>query len=189
MRRMPRRKARSRRLVIAVAIASVLIIVIAIGSVEALRHLGEPTTVVRITDDTLAPADNPVAAPTTVVITGLASLAETKEIIRDTIRAINTGDTESLRKLYAANGWVENDADDTNIQGSVGIAEYWMAMRDQLGVQIELDGDPIPYDRYVIQRVRYVLPDASEPRAGIHAYQIDTNGQIAHEWIIGWVNE
>lgn len=189
MRRVAPRPARSRRLAVVAAVALVLVIAGVIGSVEALQRLGTPTMVLRITDETVVDTNDPAGTRTTIVATAFASLDETKALLRDLIAAINAGETEAVRKFYLTNGWLDNESDQTNLQGSVGIANYWREAHDKLGIQIRLEGDPIPYDRYIVQRVTYVLPNESAERTGIHTYQINADGQIAHEWILGWVDE
>ncbi len=189
MRRVAPRPARSPRLVVVVSLAFLLVVAAVIGSVEALQHLGKPTMVLRITDETIVDASDPAATRTTIVATSLASLDQTKAVLRDLIQAINANDTAAVGKFYATNGSLENSADQTNIQGSVRIANYWRDSHERLGLRIEPEGDPIPYDRYIAQRVRYLLPNDLGARTGIQVYQIDTNGQIAREWVVGWVSE
>jgi hypothetical protein len=188
MRRVAPRPARLPRLVV-VSLAFILVIVAVIGSVEALQHLGRPTMVLRITDETIIDASDPAATRTTIVATSLASLDQTKAVLRNLIQAINANDTAAVGTFYATNGSLENSADQTNVQGSVRIADYWRDAHERLGLRIEPEGDPIPYDRYIAQRVRYSLPNDSRARTGIQVYQIDTNGQIAREWVAGWVSE
>jgi hypothetical protein len=180
---------RSRRLALVAALAFLLLLVVFIGALEPLQRLLNPTMVLRITDETIVDVDNPAATRTTVVATSLASLDETKDLIQDLVGAVNANDTPALGKLYATNGWIENDVGDISVQGSVGITDYWRDARDRLGLQVETEGDPIPYDRYIAQPVRYLLPNEGGVATGVFVFQIDTHGQIAHHWIMGWVGE
>jgi hypothetical protein len=166
-------------------VAVVVVIVAAFGGVEVLQNLAKPQMVLRITDQPLV--EGVANAPSEVVATSLASLDETKTLIQDLARAIDDGDPAKVEKFYAPNGWLENDADKTAIQGSMGIAEHWREVHESLGLRIELEGDPIPYDRYVAQRVKYVLTDGGQTRSGIQVFQIDGYGQVAHQWLVGWV--
>jgi hypothetical protein len=185
MRRVAPVRPRRRRLAVYAAVAAVVVIVAAIGSVEVLQNLAKPQVVLRITDRPLV--EGVANAPSEVVATSIVSLEETKTLIRNLARAIDEGDPAKVEKFYAPNGWLENDADKTAIQGSTGIAEHWRKVHESLGLRIELEGDPIPYDRYVAQRVKYVLADGGQTKTGIQVYQIDAYGQVAHQWVMGWV--
>ncbi|MCL4466783.1 MAG: hypothetical protein M1389_12295 [Chloroflexi bacterium] len=189
VRQVSRHPARSHRLALVAALAFLLLLVVSVGAMEPLQRLLSPTMVLRITDETIVDVDNPAATRTTVVATSLVSLSETKDLIHDLIDAINANDTEAVGKLYATNGWVENGSDGTSIQGSVGIRNYWRDVYERLGLRVQSEGDPLPYDRYVTQPVRYLLPGEAEGRTGLFVFQIDTHGQIAHQWITGWVGQ
>lgn len=183
------RPTRSRRPALVATLAFLLLVFVFVGVLEPLQHLLSPTMVLRITDETIVDVDNPAATRTTVVATSLVSLDETRDLIHDLIDAINANDISALGNLYATNGWVENDVGKASIQGSVGIVNYWRNAHDQLGLRVETAGDPIPYDRYIAQPIRYSLPNEGEPSTGVFVFQIDTNGQIAHHWIMGWVGQ
>lgn len=185
----PRRPTRSPRLALAFTLAFLLLLVAFVGVLAPLQRLLNPTVVLRITDETIVDVQDPSATQRTVVATSFVSLNETKELVHDLLDAINADDTLAVGKFYATNGWLENDVGDIKIQGSVGIANYWRDAYDRLRFQVEPEGDPIPYDRYIAQPVRYLLPNEVEARTGVLVFQIDTNGQVARQWIIGWVGQ
>ena len=189
VRRVSHRPARSPRPALVATLALILLLVAIVGSLDSIRHLVSPPMVLRITDETVVDVVNPAATRTTVVATSLVSLDETKGLIQRLIQAINANDTPGVRTFYATNGWLENDVGKTSIQGSVGIADYWRDAHDRLGLEVETVGDPVPHDRYIAQPVRYLLPNDREARTGVLIFQIDATGDIAHQWITGWVEQ
>ena len=188
-RKVPRRPPRSHRPALVATLVLLLVIVAAMGSLESLEKLFRPTMVLRITDETIIDVQDPAATRTTIVATSLASLDETKDLIREFIGAINANQTTAVGKLYATNGWLDNAFDGTSIQGSTAVANYWREAHDRLGLRLETAGDPVPYDRYIAQPVRYLLPNEAGAGTGVFVFQIDTNGQIAHVWITGWMGQ
>lgn len=189
VRRVARRPTRYARPAIVVTLVCLLLLIALAGTLEPLQRLVSPTMILRITDATIVDPADPAATRTTVVATSLASLDETRELIHDLIETINANDTTAVRKFYATNGWLDESASETSIQGSVGIAGFWRDAHDRLGLQVEADGDLLSYDRYVAQPVRYRLPNGQDVLAGVFVFQIDTSGRIAHQWITGWAEE
>jgi hypothetical protein len=77
VRHVPSRKRPARlRVAVFASLAIVLAVAVAVGSLEAIEHLGKPDTVVRITDDTNVPATNPLVTSTTVIPAGAGSWQE-----------------------------------------------------------------------------------------------------------------
>jgi hypothetical protein len=189
MRRVAPRRAQSRRPAVVASVAALLVLAVAIGGVVAVRQLEGSTMVLRITDETIIDASDPAVTHTTIVATSLVSLGETRTMIQGLIAAINANDPAAVARFYASNAWLENPADQTNIQLSVLIAQYWQRAHETLGLRVEPLGDPVPYDRYVAQPVRYVLPSGSPAKTGVQVFQIDTSGHITHEWLTGWIDE
>jgi hypothetical protein len=103
--------------------------------------------------------------------------------------AMNTGDTKTVAKAFATNSVCDNYADGgANTQGSEAIAAYFEDARTGFGMQWGADGDPIQYDKYVVQPVEiYGLEEPSGTGRCVHVMEIDANDQIVHEWIVGWV--
>ncbi len=77
VRRVPsQRRPAGLRVALFASLAVVLAVAAALGSLEAVEHLGKPDTVVRITDDTNIPATNPPVTSTTVIPAGAGSWQE-----------------------------------------------------------------------------------------------------------------
>jgi hypothetical protein len=189
MKKVAPRQTRRPRVALVAAIACILVIAVAAASVAALQSLREPVMVLRITDETVVDASDPATTRTTIVATSLASLEDTKKLLENLVAAINANDTPSVRKFYLSSAFLNNNSDGTDIQGSVGIANYWREARDALGVRIEAVGDPLPYDRYILLPVEYSLPNQADTKNGALVFQINADGLIAREWITGWVTE
>jgi len=189
VRRVTSRPARYARPAVVVTLVCILLLIAFSATLEPLQRLLSPPTILRVTDATIVDSADPAATRTTVVATSLVSLDETRELIHDLIETINANDTTAVRKFYATNGWLDESVSKTSIQGSVGIAGFWRDAHDRLGLQVETDGDPLPYDRYVAQPVRYRLPNGEHALAGVFVFQIDASGLIAHHWITGWTEE
>jgi predicted lipoprotein with Yx(FWY)xxD motif len=109
-------------------------------------------------------------------------------MLQDRLEAMNAGDTQAVAECYATSASLVNYADGgTNLQGSVAIADYFSGVRKDFGMQWTAEGDPIQYDRYVIQRVTNTQLDGPGAGATIHVLELDSNNQIVNEWIVGWI--
>jgi hypothetical protein len=189
MQRVPRSRSRRRRLALAGSLAFVVVVAVAVGTVALFALSGGSQMVLRITDETIVDVNNPAAPPSTTIVTSFASLADTKAILKQLTKAINAGDWSAVSGFYVSNAYLENSIDKTSIQVSASILDYWRKARDELGLRIELVGDPVAHDRYMAQHVKYVLPNAAGSTGGVQIFQIDTSGHIAYEWLMGWVTE
>jgi len=119
-----------------------------------------------------------------------SSQAPSKEVqamLQDRFEAMNAGDTQAVAKCYATNAALDNYADQTNLQGATAIADYFGGMFKDFRMQWEAQGDPLQHDKYVIQRVVISQVDGTGTGAAVHILEMDSNGQISHEWIVAWV--
>jgi hypothetical protein len=111
-------------------------------------------------------------------------------MLQERWKAMNVGDTAAVAKAYATNAVLDNYADaGRNVQGSTAIADYFAAILKDFRMQWIADGDPIQYDKYVIQRIKNTQLNGPGTGAGIHVMEVDGNAQIVHEWITGWASE
>jgi len=111
-------------------------------------------------------------------------------MLKDYFAARNAGDGQVMVKLYATNAILDNYADGgNNVQGNVGVSGYFAGIVHDFGMQWAADGEPVQYDRYVIQAVNIGgLPGYGDGTgAEIDIFEIDSNDQIAHQWIVGWI--
>jgi hypothetical protein len=112
---------------------------------------------------------------------------EVQAMLQDRFEFMSAGDTQAVAKCYAANAVLDNYADFGNrVEGATAIADYFGDAVKDFGIQWTAEGDAIQYDRYVIQRVSNSQIDGTGTEAAIHILDVDSNGQIAHEWIVGW---
>jgi hypothetical protein len=111
-------------------------------------------------------------------------------MLKDLRTAMNAGDAQAVAKFYAANAVMDNYADfGTNVQGSTAIGEYFSGIAKDFSMQWNAAGDPIQYDRYVVEQITNTQKVGTGTGATLQIYELDTSGQIAHEWIVGWVNQ
>lgn len=122
--------------------------------------------------------------------TSQAPSEKVQTMLQERWAAMNTGDTKTVAESFATNSVCDNYADGgTNVQGSTAIAAYFEDARTSFDMQWGADGDPIQYDKYVVQPVKmYGLEEPSGTGRCVHVMEIDANDQIAHEWIVGWVS-
>jgi hypothetical protein len=109
-------------------------------------------------------------------------------MLKDRIQAMNTGNAAGLAKCYATNAILDNYADGgKNVQLNTAIADYFSGISKDYGMQWTAEGDPIQYDRYVVQRIKNTQLNGGTGKGfSVHVLELDSNDQIAHEWIIGW---
>ncbi len=109
-------------------------------------------------------------------------------MLQDRLEAMNAGDTQAVAKCYATNAALVNYADGgTSLEGSAAIADYFGGIAKEFGMQWTAEGDPIQYDRYVIQRVKNTELNGPGTGASVHMLELDSNNQIVNEWIVGWI--
>lgn len=141
-----------------------------------------------------------LAATAIVLATGLLAgcSSETSEapsekvqaMLTDYFAARNAGDGQAMVKLYATSAILDNYADGgNNVQGAAGVAGYFANVVKSYGMQWAADGEPVQYDRYIIQSMKIGgLPGYGDGTgAEIDIFEIDSNDQIAHQWIVGWI--
>jgi ketosteroid isomerase-like protein len=187
MRPVPRRARRrpsALRVAVYASVAVVVVIGAAVGSLEALQHLGGPQAVVRIIDDNVVGTGSPSATQTTVVVTTEIPSQDVESVINNLLRAVNADDAEALLKLYFRNALLEDSSDGTYVEGAVPITKYWEQTREDSSFQVAAAGDPVFYDRYVAQPVKYSLPDGSTALTAVYAFEIDSDRRIVHQWIM-----
>jgi hypothetical protein len=110
-------------------------------------------------------------------------------MLKDLRTAMNAGDAQAVAKFYAANAVMDNYADGgANVQGSTAISEYLSGIATDFSMQWNAAGDPVQYDRYVVEQVANTQKVGTGTGATLQVYELDPSGQIAHEWIVGWVN-
>jgi ketosteroid isomerase-like protein len=115
---------------------------------------------------------------------------EVQAMLQDRFEAMNAGDTQAIAKCYTSNAVLDNYADfGANVQGATAIAEYLASVFKDLRMQWKAEGGPVQHDRYVIQRVSMSQLDGTGTGAAVHVLQVDSNGQIEHEWVVGWAAE
>lgn len=121
--------------------------------------------------------------------TSQALSSEVQTMLQDRLEAMSAGDTQAVAECYATNAVLDNYADENkSMQGATAIADYYGGILKDYGMQWVADGELIQYDRYVIQPVsNLALDNPHATGASVHVLDIDANGQIAHEWIVGWL--
>ena len=136
-----------------------------------------------------------VAIAAAGLLTGCGSTSQepSKEIqamLQDRFEAMNAADAKAVAQCYATNAVFDNYVSSgSSIQGATAISDFLADAVKDFGMQWNAEGEPVQHDKYVIQRVIVSQLDGPGTGAAIHILEIDSNGQIAHEWIVGWVKE
>jgi len=116
---------------------------------------------------------------------GVAS-AEVNAVLQKWLPANNQGDTEALAALYAEDA-VLDDLTYTppgRTEGRQEIADFVAGYANGgQGLGFEFRGQPIELGDYVIQAVA-VTDGGTQVGEGVHVFQINEDGQIAHHWAV-----
>lgn len=130
------------------------------------------------------------SAPTRVDSAQTAGQASSavREMLKARIDAMNRTDGQAAGAFYAEDAVLEEyDQDDPVInKGRAAIAEHLGQLTGEMGLRMEQTGEPIQYDRYVAEPVRFYPATGSGTGAGMLVFEIDSEGKIAHQWAIGW---
>ncbi|MCL4466784.1 MAG: hypothetical protein M1389_12300 [Chloroflexi bacterium] len=113
---------------------------------------------------------------------------EVKAMLQDRLEAMSAADTQAIAKFYAVNAVLDNYIDNNkHLQGQTAIADYITSVVKDFHMQWKAAGDPIQYDKYVVQPVSTWELNGPGMGAELHIFEIDSSGQIARSWIVGWV--
>ncbi|OFW58176.1 MAG: hypothetical protein A2133_00710 [Actinobacteria bacterium RBG_16_64_13] len=196
------KRPRSLRLAAYACVAMVLVAGAAVGTLEAVEHLGKGPDILVIGDDTagISPGSTGQGAQTTsptqpVTTAGTAGEApeagqgavsrEVKATLQQWLEANNAGDINTLWALYAENAMVDDfvASPPTRTEGRahvVGMIAYWA----REGLAFTASGEPVRFGDYVAQAV-IITGDGVPMGEAVHVFELDMDGKIAHHWVTG----
>lgn len=121
------------------------------------------------------------AQPAAALSRGLAS-ERVATMLRNRIVAFNAGDRRAVAAFYAPAGVLEERdvAPAVVTRGSEQIGDRIGGLR-QLGLRLKSESPVIQFGRYAVEAVSTPSLDAG----WILVYELDANGKIAHQWVIG----
>lgn len=147
---------------------------------------GSPATAPSPTATETAASTTALVASAEATLAGRPS-AEIMQILQGRIAAINRGDGEAAAAYYADDGemWETDLGPEAITRGREAIAKR---LRDlyEMGLRIQPAGEPITYDRYVAEPVRFLNGNGPGEGAGILVFEIKRR-EIVRQWVIGWV--
>ena len=116
---------------------------------------------------------------------------EVMSVLEGRMAAMNAGDGKAAAAFYAANGIMEElDLDPPLVTtGRTAIGDRLEELVDVWGLRMRAEGTPSQFDRYVAEPVSFYPAEGSGTGAGMLVFEINKDGEIAHQWVIGWVNE
>ena len=112
------------------------------------------------------------------------------KVLEDRMAAMNRGDGRAAAACYAGDSKMEEMSESPSLV-TAGRKAIAARLEDLYGMGLRLApaGSPITYDKYVAEPVRFFNEDRSGRGAGMLVFEFNPAYKIAHEWVIGWVDE
>ena len=133
-------------------------------------------------------ADRDETSPTT-------PSAEVVALLDERIAAINRVDGAAAAALYAEDAVLDEIEGEPypsstatyTFVGRAEIEERLQGLAEEAGLRLEAVGEPVQLGNLVAEPTRFLQEGGSGYGEGILVFEIDDQGTIAHQWMIGWV--
>lgn len=116
--------------------------------------------------------------------------AEVVALLEGRMAAMNRGDGMAAAEYYALNAIMEETDLTPHLvtRGRAAIGERLQGLVGDAGLRLKAAGTPIQFDRYVAEPVIFDQDGGPGYGAGMLVFEIDSDGLIAYQWMIGWVD-
>jgi hypothetical protein len=115
---------------------------------------------------------------------------EVVALLESRMAAMNRGDGLAAAEFYALDAAMEETDLTPHLVtlGRAAIGERLQSLVGDAGLRLISAGTPIQFDRYVAEPVVFDQDGGPGHGAGMLVFEIDSDGLIAYQWVIGWVD-